>query len=88
MEGVDLEQTERCRRIIHTLFDSGFFNLRNGSMTVHFDPKGDLGQIILNKVTYMRDKAPPLQDLLEHAIIEVNNPNSPALNQTKIGQPK
>ena len=39
---VTFEQTERCRKMIHKLFEKGFFNIRNGSFTANFDSKGDL----------------------------------------------
>lgn len=87
LEGVDFEQTERCRRIIHTLFSRGFFGVRNGNAEVHFDPLGELAKMEIHKITYMRDKPPPLlQDLLEYAKIEVTNPI--ALTRTTSGQPK
>ena len=82
LEGVDFEQTERCRRIIHTLFSRGFFGIRNGNAQVHFDPLGEVNSIEVHKITYRRDKPPPLlHDLLEYATIKVENPI--ALSQTK-----
>ena len=42
LEGVTFEQTERCRKMIHKLFEKGFFNIRNGSFTANFDSKGDM----------------------------------------------
>ena len=42
LENVTFEQTERCRKMIHKLFEKGFFNIRNGSFTANFDSKGDM----------------------------------------------
>ena len=42
LQNVTFEQTERCRKMIHKLFEKGFFNIRNGSFTANFDSKGDL----------------------------------------------
>lgn len=43
LEGATFEETERCRRIIHRLFELGFFNIRNGSFTCFFDNEAGLG---------------------------------------------
>lgn len=43
LEGVTFEETERCRRIIHKLFELGFFNVKNGSFLVNFDSQGEIG---------------------------------------------
>ena len=43
LEGADMEQTERCRKIIHKLFEVGFFNIKRGKGIVSFDHVGDMG---------------------------------------------
>lgn len=42
LEGVSLEETERCRKIIHALFEEGFFNVKSGSFTANFDELGEM----------------------------------------------
>lgn len=42
LEGISLEETERCRKMIHSLFEEGFFNIRGGSFTANFDDTGEM----------------------------------------------
>ena len=59
LENVTFEQTERCRKMIHKLFERGFFNIKNGSFTANFDSKGDMvaGE---SKLTW-RDASPVVE---------------------------
>ena len=56
LDGASIEETERCRIIIHNLFTSGVLNIKNGSATLHFDSEGLLQEIRLEKILYKRKK--------------------------------
>lgn len=71
LEGVTLEETERCRKIIHTLFEQGVFNLRRGDVVLSFDERGELGSIRLDYVRWRRDKPAPAVKLLEQYLVEM-----------------
>lgn len=43
LEGATFQETERCRKIIHRLFELGFFNVKNGNFNCFFDNEGNLG---------------------------------------------
>ena len=40
-----MQETERCRLIIHKLFEKGVFNIRNGKAILNFDELGLLAEI-------------------------------------------
>jgi len=61
LEGATLQETERCRRIIHELFTQGFFALRNGKAIVHFDHTAEMQQIEYDFIKWRRGKDAPLQ---------------------------
>ena len=75
LEGVEFKDTERCRKIIHTLFELGFFNIKNGSFTANFDSEGQLSAA--NK-TYTWRNAKPLLLVsgFEQFTVELNEDNS------------
>ena len=45
LEGATFQETERCRKIIHSLFERGVFNIRNGKAILNFDENGILSEI-------------------------------------------
>ena len=45
LENATLPETERCRQIIHKLFEKGVFNIRNGKAILNFDEMGLLAEI-------------------------------------------
>ena len=45
LEGMTFQETERCRQIIHVLFEKGVFNIRNGKAILNFDDMGLLAEI-------------------------------------------
>ena len=56
LEGASLEETERYRAMIHTLFESGVFNIRNGKAILNFDNLGLLAEVELQIKRWRRDK--------------------------------
>lgn len=54
LEGATREQTERCRQVIHLLFERGIFNIQNGSAELHFDFQGTLQAIKVHQEVYGR----------------------------------
>lgn len=72
LEGVTLEQTERLRGIIHTLFEQGLFNLRNGYGIMHFDNDGILRELEIHVKKWRNDKPAVLPlKLYDKAKIEI-----------------
>ena len=65
LEGVTFEDTERCRKVIHTLFEQGVFNMKRGDVVLSFDERGELGSIKMDYVKWRRDKVAPDVRLLE-----------------------
>ena len=65
------EEVERCREIIHTLFESDFFKIKNGKATVHFDHQGIVQQIGVDSIRWKRDKN--LQKIPPGDIIKVQS---------------
>ena len=82
LEGVSLEDTERCRRILHSLIEWGVLTVFNSKCVLHFGPKGELE--MMERTVFHRK--PPLRDSLERAKGEVQL-NHPIPNSTKSGQP-
>ena len=71
LAGATLEQTEHCRKIIHTLFAQGVFNLRNGRAILHFDPNGSLAAIDTEVSKWRRDKPDiPIVKTYDSAVIK------------------
>lgn len=77
LEGVSFEETEKCRRVLHTLISQGLFNIRNGSMNLHFDFEGTLQEIEVHLKKWKKNKPDlDLHKLLDGAIIEVLQSNT------------
>ena len=57
IEGISYRETERCREMIHQLFEEGFFNIRSGSFTANFD---DDGQMMMTEKKVIRRKTKPI----------------------------
>lgn len=58
LDGATLSETERCRLIVHTLFQQGVLNVKNGSVILHFDHEGVLQEIEVHKKQWRRNKPP------------------------------
>jgi len=60
LDGVSFKDTERCRQMIHKMFESGVFNVRNGKAILNFDNYGLLADIEVSMKTWSRkfDKEP------------------------------
>lgn len=56
LDGASPGDIERCREIIHTLFDHNIFNFRNGRVILHFDHTGMLQQIDHDFTKWRRNK--------------------------------
>ena len=87
LEGASHESTERCREMIHLMFEKGIFNIRNGSAELHFDKDGTLQSIKLHSEAYRRNTS---QELLpkkyEYAIIKSLDPATAADFNQRINQ--
>lgn len=70
LEGATFEETERCRKIVHALFEEGFFNIRGGSFTANFDELGEM-LAIEKRVVRRRNKPIVMGKALEQFRIEV-----------------
>ena len=71
LEGISFEDTERYRAMIHTLFQSGVFGIRNGKAILNFDNEGALAEIELQVKRWRRDKPMSETKLLEQFKIEM-----------------
>lgn len=74
LDGASLVETERCRRIVHALFEEGFFSTRSGSFTAHFD---DAGNYVSSERRIVRKVNKPIvTDLaLESFRVETSQPD-------------
>ena len=54
LENVSFTETERPRQIIHKLFESGVFSIRNGKAILNFDNYGILADIEVSMKTWSR----------------------------------
>jgi len=71
LDGATFEQTERCRRIIHTLFEQGLFNIKRGEAVLNFDDMGELGSITMKLLKWRRgEKDKHFTKQVEHVIID------------------
>ena len=52
LNGATLQETERCRDVIHKLFKAGVLNVKAGSATLHFDERGALRQVKIEHITF------------------------------------
>mgnify|MGYP001563221826 FL=1 len=54
LDGASFQDTERCRQIIHKLFESNVFGVKNGKAILSFDSGGILADIEISMKTYNR----------------------------------
>ena len=54
LDGISFEQMERCRLMIHQMFTSDVFNIRNGKAILNFDSDGILADIEISQKTWSR----------------------------------
>ena len=73
LEGVSFQDTERYRKMIHTLFERGVFNIRNGKAILNFDNDGDLAEIEAQVKTFRRDKPMAEVKRLEQFKVSMDN---------------
>lgn len=72
LEGATFEQTERCREMIHTMFEQGIFHIKNGKALLHFDHEGQLQQIEVDLIKWKRNKpSQALADVYKNATISI-----------------
>ena len=77
LEGISFIETERCRRIIHKLFDLGFFNIKNGSFTMRFDADGSPAaweKTITGRNDKPSDSFKSLGSGMEQFVVELSGP--------------
>ena len=85
LPGYTFEETERCRQIIHTLFEGDFFSIRNGRAIVDFTPEGLVRKIVGEKVQWIRDRE-ALTKISQRPTIKVEQLNTQP--QPMSGAPK
>lgn len=56
LEGVEQNEIERYRELIHTLILQGAFNVKNGKVTLHYDHEGELQEIEFNIKRWRKNK--------------------------------
>ena len=76
LEGISLKETERCRAIIHELFEMGIFNVRNGKAILNFDHEGSLAEVEIQVKRWRRDKPMPELKFLEQFKVSSTPDNS------------
>ena len=64
LEGINFEQTERCRLMIHKMFEAGVFNVRNGKAILNFDHEGIMADVEISMKTWSRKHESPQGSLL------------------------
>ena len=62
---------EKCRRIIHTLFEAEIFETKNGKVILNFDHMGELAEIETQIKNWKRGKEPPALKGLEQFRVEL-----------------
>ncbi len=67
--GGEAQEIERCRKIIHQLFEDGLFSIRSGSFTANFDENGEMPTTEIRLVK-RRNKILPKISALEQFTIE------------------
>lgn len=78
MDGVTEDQTLRLQRAVHTLIEKGALSLKNGTVTLSFDFRGELMSIRFDAVVWKQtqDRGTvidgPLHKELKGATIKVN----------------
>lgn len=74
IEGLKPLELERCRQIIHKLFEQGAFNVRNGKVILNFDSDGIMQQINFEVSKWRRNKESlKTLSLYENANICISN---------------
>ena len=56
IENIGALELERCRNILHLLFEQGAMNVKNGKVTLNFDSDGTLRQLDFNVTKWRSDK--------------------------------
>ena len=72
LEGATFQETERCRLIIHKLFEMGVFNIRNGKAILNFDDLGLLAEIEGQIKLWKRGKETQETKQIEQFKVEIN----------------
>jgi len=77
LEGISHIQVERCRQMIHQMFTSDVFNVRNGKAILNFDSEGLLADIEISMKTWSRkhEQQPELMPLSQF-LVETNSDKS------------
>ena len=77
LEGITSLQVERCRQMIHTMFTSDVFNIRNGKAILNFDSEGLLADIEISMKTWSRkhETQPELMPITQY-VVQTNVDNS------------
>jgi len=81
LQGVTFEETERCRSMIHRLFEEGFFAIKNGSFTANFDENGNMATIELRFIRRGKRPIEPMK-ILEQFKVEM----SPVINNSSVAR--
>lgn len=72
LEGIGIAELERCRQMIHLMFQQGIFTVRNGKVILNFDSDGVLQQIDFNVSKWRRNKdSVRNSEIYEEAIIAI-----------------
>ena len=74
LPGYTFEETERCREVIHNLFESDFFTIKNGRALIDFNHEGVIQKIGVDMIRWKRDKlltSPQAQDRIK---VQVKTP--------------
>ena len=84
LEGIPFQQVERCRMMIHTMFTSDVFNVRNGKAIHNFDSEGILADIEISMKTWSRkhESQPELMPMSQFSV-ETNQDGSTFATQVK-----
>lgn len=56
IENIGIKELERCREILHLLFEQGVMNVRNGKVILNFDSDGTLRLINFDVTKWRSDK--------------------------------
>ena len=56
IENIGIKELERCREILHLLFEQGVMNVRNGKVVLNFDSEGTLRLINFDVTKWRSDK--------------------------------
>ena len=76
LESATFQETERCRQVIHKLFEMGVFNIRNGKAILNFDDMGLLAEIEVQIKLWKRGKDIKEVKEIEQFKVEMNQDQS------------